>query len=82
MSQYAQLDRLGIPIGQSPLPHVAIKDIKAKLSKDQFKAFHRFFGIQTCPSIPKLPAVFPGDAEAVLVRMFGGKLVGSQKIPD
>ena len=40
--------------------------------------FNELFGVQTCPCIPGMDAVYAWDAEAVLERMLSGKLTGTQ----
>lgn len=81
--KYPNLERLGIPVYHSSVGYVLCADIDAKLSPMQRALFNELFGIQTCPVIEgKGPAVYPWDADAVLERMFSGKLTGSQLIWD
>ena len=75
---YPNLTNLGISISDDPVSHVLVKDLERNLSKGNIVKFHEYFGVQTCPLVESGPAVYPWDAEAVLERIFNGKLIGSQ----
>ena len=77
-SQYPELEKLGVRVYEDPVEHVSCADIDAALPADRRQEFNRLFGIQTCPVVPRGPALYPWDAEAVLVRMFRNRLQGSQ----
>ena len=75
---FPNLHRLGIQVHSNPSFHILINDLKKVLDKKQIERFHEYFGIQTCPCVKNGPAVYPWDAEAVLERMFSGRLTGTQ----
>lgn len=77
--QYPHITGLGIKIHAEPYPHVLGKDLKKVLSKKDAARFHKFFGIQTClVREDGQTGLYPWDVESVLVRMFEGKLTGTQ----
>ena len=78
--EYPRLTKLGVPIHTEPCSHVLCAELDAKLTKAQRKTFNVLFGVQTCPGIEG--AVFAWDAEDVLARMFGRKILGSQLLWD
>jgi hypothetical protein len=79
---YKHLKRLGVPVYAVPVIHVKSSDIDRVLTPAQRNTFNELFGIQTCPVVDDRGELYPWDAEAVLVRMFDGKLTGSQLMWD
>jgi hypothetical protein len=85
MSQYKQLDKLGVTIHIIPHPHVKGNELRAALTQAglNIETFDRLFGIQTMLLCEDGQAgIYPYDAEAVLVRMTTGKLTGTQLFFD
>ncbi len=81
MEQYPRLTELKIPIHAHPSgagSYVEWKKVEKALSKKQLKKFHKFFGAQTCFA----EGPYPYDVEAVLERIFSGRMTGTQLIPD
>lgn len=75
---YPRIKQLGLTIVtdySNAIPGIKGEDLKAKLTPAQLEQFNEFFGAQTCG----MNGMYVYDVEAVLERMFGGKLTGSQK---
>lgn len=76
---YPRIEQLGIPVEKYPgsqnFEYVPFKELERVLKKHGLaEKFHTMFGIQTvCDLGP-----YPWDVEAVLERIFSGKLIGSQ----
>ena len=80
--EYPNLEKLKVPIFNVPVEHILLKTLMKALTKNEREKFHKYFGAQTCPLVDAGTAIYPWDAEAVLERMFSGKLTGSQLIWD
>lgn len=73
--KYPRIAELGLTVLHNPCTHVLWKDLrKALLKRGWLRAFNKMFGIQT----QYIKGPFPWDVEAVLERLFTGKLTGSQ----
>ena len=84
-ANYPTITKLGIPIylGAGTCLYVKCADINKVFDKKQRTKFSKCFGIQTgILDGDGLPALFASDVESVLVRMFTGKLTGSQLLFD
>ncbi len=82
---YPTITKLNIPVYSEPVAHVFYPDIEKVLTEIQLDMFNRYFGDgQTCPEIGngEIPAMYPWDVEAVLVRMFSGQRQGTQLFWD
>jgi hypothetical protein len=81
---YPRIDQLRIRLYVEPgCCYVDTDEIAFKLTflLEDEKApdtFSKLFGVQACPLIPGVSAVYAWDAEAVLERMLSGKLTGTQ----
>lgn len=78
--EYPYLQKLGIKINyEDQIPYVKWKDLDRGLKKYKIKKlFDKYFGIQTC----HINGPYTYDVEAVLVKIFENKLVGTQLFPD
>jgi len=77
--RYPQIYKLGCVVTEGPMDYVERKPLaKALKAKKIEKRFSELFGIQT----QLMEGLYAHDVEAVLVRMFKGKLTGSQLIWD
>jgi len=84
-NSYPALQTVGVPVHTSKryrFDYVLTSDLDTKLTKPERQQFNRLFGIQTCPVVEEGSAVYAWDAEAVMVRMKTGKLVGTQLLRD
>ena len=73
------MGKLGCKIIEDPVPHVLWKQLNTALRKHKImKKFSDLFGCQTCYT--KGP--YPYDVEAVLVRIYEKKLIGTQFLMD
>lgn len=79
---YPRLYELGVKVHTKPIAHIKGNELKSKLSKPQIKLFNTYFGVQTCPVVDGVGAMYPWDVEAVLHRMFKNELIGSQLLWD
>ena len=55
-----------------------LNNLEKRMGADWSKRFGTYFGIQTCSA----GGYFASDVESVLLRIFTGKLTGSQKYWD
>ena len=79
-TEYPRIAQLGMTVIEDPVQHVTWADLDEKvidggLDREQFSDY---FGVQTC----HVSGPYPWDVEAVLERMMGGKLTGTQKYWD
>lgn len=80
---YPQITKLKIPIRENGgTPYIFGNDLDKVLTAVQRKQFNAFFGIQTCMVVDGKTGLYPWDVEAVLARMFTGKLQGTQLFWD
>ena len=77
---YPRLKELGVPIHEEQgVKHILGEDLNKVLSKKRRKQFSNLFGAQTCLlRKDNKVGIYPYDAEAVLERMFSGKLTKTQ----
>lgn len=76
---YPEIYKIGCTVTESPLYHIKWAELKKALKKHKItKQFNEYFGQQTC----LIEGPYPHDVEAVLVRIFKKKLVGTQLIMD
>lgn len=76
---YPNIAKLGIPMYLEPCGYIKAADLDKVLDKKQRKTFNKFFGAQTCLLLNgDERGLYLWDCEAVLVRMFTGKLTGTQ----
>lgn len=69
------INRLGLKIHEEPVPHIKRQDLMALLKREGInEQFNRYFGIQT----QYTDGPYPHDVEAVFVRIFDKKPVGTQ----
>lgn len=78
--KYPRLHQIGCNVKREPMDHVPWTELDeaingAGLNRERFSDL---FGVQTCYA----GGVYAWDAEAVLERMMGGKLTGSQRYWD
>lgn len=74
--RYANLERLGVAIHERDgIRYIHWDDLKKVLTEKQLERFNKLFGIQTC----FVDGPYAHDVEAVLERMFTGKLTGTQR---
>lgn len=75
--EYPRIKQLGLTIitkNPNAIPGISGKELAAKLGKKKTKIFSDLFGAQTCGE----NGMYVYDVEAVLERMFSGKLSGTQ----
>ena len=80
-NEYPQIKKLGLTIitkCPNSIPGISFEEIKEKLGDEKFKTFSELYGCQTCGM--NGPYVY--DIEAVLERMFSGRLTGTQAWMD
>jgi hypothetical protein len=82
--KYHWINKLKIPIHlEHNIHHITIQDLAKVLTEKQIKQFDEYFGVQTCLFRNDGQAgLYLHDVEAVLVRIFDKKLVGSQRYWD
>ena len=79
--EYPWITKLGLTIITSDrhsIPGIDEKELAEKLGKENSKIFDEFFGCQSCGG----NGMYVYDVEAVLHRMFTGKLTGTQLFLD
>jgi hypothetical protein len=76
-TEYPRLKQIGIEVRENPVAYVTWTDLDAKLADANIdrKKFGEMFGIQTM----YVSGPYAWDVEAVLERMFSGRLTGSQR---
>lgn len=77
-NQYPRIKQLGLTIVtdcDKSIPGIKGEDLKNKLTKKQLELFNKYFGVQTVG----MNGIYVYDCEAVLERIFSGKLQGTQK---
>ena len=78
-ASYPHINRLGLKIYNEPISHILPDDLDKVMSKADRKKFSEYFGIQTMLLRDDMRAgLYLWDVEAVLERMYSGKLTGSQ----
>lgn len=75
---YPYIHKLGLDVYTLPVGHIKSAELDKVLTKKQIKQFSDFFGCQTCPVVDGKGELYPWDTEAVLIRMFSGRLTGTQ----
>lgn len=80
-ADYPYVKKLGLTIVTkypNSIPGINGEELAKKLGKKKTKVFSKLFGCQTCGE----NGMYVYDVEAVLCRMFTGKLIGTQLCPD
>ena len=78
---YPRINELGLTIitkNPNSIPGISFKELAAKRGEEKSKIFNEMFGCQTVGE----NGAYIYDVEAVLERMFSGKLTGTQLFPD
>ena len=79
--KYPRIEQLGLTIitkNPQSIPGIDGKELARKLGKKKTKIFSDLFGAQTCGE----NGMYVYDVEAVLERMYSGKLTGTQLFWD
>jgi len=79
--KYPWIKKLGLTIvadDKNSIPGIKGEDLESKLTPAQLKKFDELFGCQTCGA----NGAYVYDVEAVLERMFTGKITRTQKFWD
>ena len=89
---YPRLTEIGVKIVEtSSFIYIDTNELREKfaekapnpvVAKALGQQFSELFGVQTCPVVPGVRAVYAWDAEAVIERMISGKLTGTQLLWD
>ncbi len=79
-NEYPRLEQIGCNVKHEPMDHVPWTELDAAINDAGLdrERFSDLFGVQTCYA----GGVYAWDAEAVLERMMGGRLTGSQRYWD
>ena len=80
-NKYKWINKLGLTIvtkGPDSIPGIRGAELMKKLGKKNAEIFNEYFGCQTVGE----NGLYVYDVEAVLVRMFEGKLTGTQLFFD
>ena len=80
-SEYPRIKQLGLTIvtkNHYSIPGINWEELARKLGKKKSKIFSDLYGCKTCGE----NGPYIHDVEAVLERMFSGKLIGSQLFWD
>jgi len=78
---YPRINQLGLTIitkNPHAIPGINFKELAEKLGEEKSKIFNDLYGCQTCGE----NGAYIYDVEAVLERMFSGKLTGTQLFLD
>ena len=84
LESYPRILQLKVPVHvESDVHHILSSDLDAVLDKKQRRVFSHLFGVQTqLLRDDGVPGMYLWDVEAVLERMFSGRLIGSQLLWD
>lgn len=78
-ASYPQINRLGLKIYNEPISHILSEDLTKAMSRVDRKKFSEYFGIQTCLLRDDgKSGLYLWDVEAILEKMYSGKLTGTQ----
>lgn len=77
--QYPCISRLDVEIQMLPVQHIRREELRGALDREGIAdKFDEFYGVQTC----YVDGPFPWDVEAVLTRIWHGRLEGTQRYWD
>lgn len=82
-NRYPRIASLNITVKEGSVDPLEVdRAVIAAFGEDGPDLFSNLFGVQTCPEVDGKLMLYAWDVEAVLERMYSGRLTGSQLLWD